>query len=370
MHILCMYDYTCTTCYVCTYHSLSLIVILQVNKSSTDFWESLKPTWTKCAGLPYKRWATSVAELDGKVYATVMHSEGGRIEPLMYDSRKNQWSVLPVVPYGHFSLVTVSDGKQLLAIGGMRDNNGVVEISNKVFLWNERHRKWTTPYPYMPTARCYCSSISHESSVIVAGGVTCLDPYIMTRAVEILHIKENSWFTKSHWRVVEPLPLEVFGVIPLIADGQLYIAVGYDDRHGSSTCNIVTASLRNLLQSSNKNTSSGQVWTKLPDMPYSSFSINHCQGRLITFSGSHEVEQPGEDNKNPVIESVPLIHVYNPYTKTWDCVGEISHNFLLGRSAHILKESKILFIGGLTGTLDKDDNIVTFCSILEVSSSH
>ena len=339
--------------------------MFQVNKSSSDFWNNLKLTWQQCAGMPYKYYASSVAELDGKVYVTVADSKFARFDPLMYDSNKNQWSTLPALPYVHFSLVTVPDRKQLLAIGGMVDNNGVIETSNKVFLWDKENRKWTTPYPNMPTAQFRCSSISHGSTVIVAGGITCLDPWTMTRAVEVLHIKERRQFTESHWSVVEHLPHVVYDAIPLIANDRLYIAVGFNE-DDISTCNIVTASLPELLQSSNKNTSSGQVWNKLPDIPYSSLSINHYQGRLIIFSGGHRVEQPSKDN--PVCKSVPLIHIYNPYINTWDCVGEIPYEYLLGKSVHI-KDNKILFIGGLTGTYSNanDDDIASTCLMLTLS---
>ena len=339
--------------------------MFQVNKSSSDFWNSLKVTWQQCADLPNKYWATSVAELNGKVYATVVSSKSACVYPLVYDSNKDQWSSLPVLPYGNFSLVTVPDRKQLLAIGGSVKNNGVVEITSKVFLWDEENRKWTTPYPNMPTARCRCSSISHGSTVIVAGGVTCSDPWTMTRTVEVLHIKERSLFTKSHWSVVEQLPLVVDESIPLIVDDKLYIAVGYNEKGGPSTCNVVTASLPELLQSSNKNTSSSQVWSKLPDMPYSS-TINHYQGHLITFGGGYLIKQ--SNNSNLEMQSVPLIHIYNPDTMTWDCVGEIPHGYSLGRSVHI-RENKFLFIGGLTGKHNrtKDDNIITTCSILTLS---
>ena len=229
--------------------------------------------------------------------------------------------------------------------------------------WDEMNRKWTTPYPNMPTARFYCSSISHGSTVIVAGGVTCWDPWTMTRTVEVLHIKEHGLFTKSYWSVVEPLPHFVRNAVPLIVNDELYIAVGYDKRIGASTCNVVTASLPELLQSSNKNTSSDQVWYKLPDMPYSSVSINHYQGRLITFGERYPIEQP--DTGKAVYTSVPLIRIYNLNIHTWDCVGEIPHGFLLGRSVHIA-ENKILFIGGLIGTYhtNKDDDIITSCTIL------
>ena len=340
--------------------------MFQVNKSSSDFWNSLKLTWQQCADLPEKCWAKSVAELDGKVYAAVLDSKGGYVTPLMYESSKDQWSWLPNLPCAHFSLVTVPDRKQLLAIGGMVGNiNGMIKITNKVFVWDEENRKWTTPYPNMPTARCLCSSISHGSTVIVADGVTCINPLTMTRAVEVLHIKEHSLFTKTHWGVVEQLPHVMFDAIPLIVEDKMYFVAGYSDVVGS-TCNVVTTSLPELLQSSNRNTSSSQVWNKLPDMPYSSISINHYQRHVITFSEGHKVEQPDKDK--PVAQSIPLIHIYNPDTRSWDCVGEIPHGYLLGRSVHIRK-NKLIFIGGLTGTHDvsKDDDMIITCSILTLS---
>ena len=93
------------------------------------------------------------------MYVTMLGSRDAYYKPLMYDSNKDLWSSLPALPYVHFSLVTVPDRKQLLAIGGMVDYIGVDETSNKEFLWNEENRKWTTPYPYMSTARFHCSSI-------------------------------------------------------------------------------------------------------------------------------------------------------------------------------------------------------------------
>ena len=333
-----------------------------MNKSSSDFWNNLKLTWQQCADLPDKCCATRVAELDGKVYVSVYSGRGGYSFPLMYDSNKDQWSTLPDLSCGYFSLVTVTEKKQLLVIGGLTNNNGVIEESNKVFLWDEKYKKWLTPYPNMPTARHYSSSISHGLTVIVAGGITCYDPFTITRAVEVLHINDNN-LHDSYWSVVEQLPLVVYEAIPLIVNDKLYIAQGYEKNPGSSTRNVVTASLPELLQSSNNNTSSSQVWSKLPDMPYSSHSINHYQGHLITFNGDRKVERPDEDK--PVWELVPLIHIYNPDTNTWDCVGDISHGYLLGKSIHI-RENKILFIGGVTGThaTDKDDDIMTTCSIL------
>ena len=225
--------------------------------------------------------------------------------------------------------------------------------------------KWTTPYPNMPTARCFCSSISHGSTVIVAGEVTCWYPWTMTRAVEALYTNEPSKTTKSHsqWSVVEQLPHVVRNAIPLIIKNELYLAQGYD-KVPFGTCSVVTASLPELLQSSNKDTSSSQVWNKLPDMPYSSYSISHYQGRLITFGGSHKVERP--DGDKLVVQSIPMIHIYNSETKSWDCVAEIPQAYLLGKSIHT-QENTILFMGGLTvkySRRNNDDMVMTCFSLV------
>ena len=309
-----------------------------------------------------KCWATSVTELDGRVYITTQGDRTDYVNPMMYDSYKDKWSVLPILPHARFSLVAVPYKKQLLAIGGVSGS----EVSNKVFAWDENNKKWTTPYPDMPTARYGCCSISHGSAVIVAGGITCYNPLTLTGVVEVLHINEHSGsLSKSYWSEVEQLPYAVYELVPLMIDDNLYIAVGNDD--DGSTCNIVTASVPELLQSGVKNTTrSGKVWHKLPDMPYSSWSINHYQGRLIIFTGDHRVEQPGQSE--PTWELLSQIHVYNPNTKSWDLIGDVPYNYLMGKSVHI-RENILLFISGVIGThlIGKGDDMLTTCTTLTLT---
>ena len=77
---------------------------------------------------------------------------------------------------------------------------------------------------------------AHGSTVIVAGGITCWKTWTMTKAVEVLHIKEYNLFNKSHWSAVEQLPNVVNKAITLmIADDKLYIAIGYNEKYGPST---------------------------------------------------------------------------------------------------------------------------------------
>ena len=78
------------------------------------------------------------------MYVAIAHS----FYPLVYDSHEDKRSSLRKLPYLWFSLVAVHHSKQLLAIGGALDS----VISNKVFVWDGNYKKWTTPYPDMPTA--------------------------------------------------------------------------------------------------------------------------------------------------------------------------------------------------------------------------
>ena len=289
-----------------------------------------------------------------------MDGSGSYSDPFVYDFNEDSWTVMPTLPCARFCLVTVHDLKQLLAIGGFSNCNGVVEISDKVYLWDSDRNIWVTPYPDMPTGRSTCSGICHGSNVIVVGGNTCLDALTITNAVEILHIN-GSRLSDSHWSTVEWLPYSVYCAVPLIIDNSLYVAAGYD-RDNQCTYGVVTASLDQLLQSS-ATKSSGQVWKKLPDMPYPSFAINHYQGHLIIFTGDQLVEKPDEDK--PIFQLIPLIHIYNPDTSSWNYVGSVSHGYYIGRSVHV-KDDKILFIGGLIGMHDpcNNDDLIASCTLL------
>ena len=289
-----------------------------------------------------------------------MRSDGGFPYPYKYDSNKNRWSSLPALSCIQFTLVTIPTLKQLLAIGGLQDS-GVI-ATDKVFVWEGE--KWTTPYPNMPTARFQSAAIHYQSKIIVAGGVIKSGPpRLMTRAVEVLHIDKNH-LSNSYWSVVEQMPYISNQPGPLLIDDKLYITVGFNKIDQSQT-DIAVVSIPALLQD-HTYASGGQIWEKLPDLPYPSPSINAYQKRLVTFGGVRLVEQP---NGNPAKwQMIPLIHIYNPDTKSWDCVGEIPHGYYLGRSVHI-GGNKILFVGGTIGkyVTDSNDDLVTTCSLLTIT---
>ena len=319
----------------------------------------MKPNWKKHTHLDEKCWINSVAELDGNVYMTVRTYNGSSTDPYVYNVKEDKFSKLSALPLKHhyFSLVAVHKIKRIMAIGGVIG----YEMSNKVFTLNDN--SWSNEeYPDMPTARSRASSISYESSVIVAGGITEAKSLTITKAVEVLKIHDRQWY------VVDPLPYVVYDAIPLIIGDSVYFGVGYDDYiningRDDSTRNIVKASVSDLLKRNDENMVGKSPWKKLPDMPYSSWSINHYKNRLIAFTGDSLVQPSDKDET--VCQNVPLIYIYNPNTFTWDCVDDLSGtiDIYLGRSIHI-NENTILFMGGIAGKHESYDDIVTACYTL------
>ena len=299
------------------------------------------------------------------MYISIKGSQCAYLNPLVYTSSQNRWSELPPLPHARFSLCAIPSKNQLLAIGGVYVVDGTVNITNSVYTWNEGDNNWVTVYPGMPTSRWNSSSIGTESAAVVASGVTCLDPFTITRAVEVLHV--NEYAPDSYWSVVEQLPHMIYEAIPLIINDDIYIASGNDKGKGGSSCSVVSATLSDLLQSSNTTTcAGGQVWKKIPDMPYCSYAINHYKGNLITFTGDCMVELPDEDDA--VCKLIPLMHLFNPDTDSWDYVDNVTHGYFLGRSVHLTPD-KLLFIGGLTGKhyLGNRDDLVSSCLMLSIT---
>ena len=312
----------------------------QFNRSSSVFWNNFNQTWQQCPRTPEKCFVTSVTEMDGKVYVSALLSY--KFAPFMYDIEKKQWSPMPTISRDYYVLVAVHSKRHLLAIGGSIDD--VDTLSNEICLWDEKHKEWVVQYPNMPTPRCSVTSICYHSAVIVAGGITCWSPWTLTRVVEVLYINDTS-LSDSYWSTVEQLPCVIYAGIPLLCDDTMYISSCIDcDDHHQNTFTVLTASVPKLLKSNNNNTSGNSLWNKLPDVPYSSHSMTCYQGRLIAFTG---FEVPTKSVS--LYKLVPLIHIYNPDTLSWDCVGSISFGYALGRSVYI-GENIILFLGGLTGT--------------------
>ena len=323
----------------------------QFNRSSSTFWSGFNQKWQQFPRIPVKCYVTSVTEVDGKVFVSALVDDPCQFSSFMYDINKKQWSSLTLLSKQYYVLVAVHSKKHLLAVGG--SVVGVGSMSNEVLLWEEQNQQWLMQYPGMPTARCSVTAICYCSAIIVAGGITRFSPWNVTRVVEVLHINDSS-LCDSYWSTVEQLPHGIYAAIPLLCDHTLYISSFIDCEYlHYNTFTLLAVSVPKLLNSnSNNNSSNNTLWNKLPDPPYFSYSMICFQSHLITFTGFYLVEGQHKYVHMPISEKLaPMIHIFNPDTMSWDCVGHVSCEYALGRSVYIGKDS-ILFMGGLTGVLN------------------
>ena len=295
--------------------------------------------------MPEECFVTSIAEMDGKVYVAAI--DKSQFSSFMYDIKAENWSPLPILRMSYYNLIAIHNKKHILAVGGSRG----IYTTNEIHLLDEEHQNWIILYPNMPTSRFSITGVCYHSTVIAAGGVTQWRPWTLTRVVEVLHIDDRS-ISDLQWSTVEQLPHLIYGAIPLLCNDDLYISsiFDYSNLQDNNTLTIFTVSVPELLKSKKTDNVTSSVWKKMPDVPYSSYSLNCYQGRLVTFTGFHLVEEP--IGNVPVLKLAPMIYMYNPNTLSWDCIGYVSCGYLLGRSVCI-GDNKILFMGGMTGTYEE-----------------
>ncbi len=131
---------------------------------------SMKMEWSRCADLPQGMTLGCAVVLDGKVYYG-----GGNTSPddtysthiRVFDfTSSKQWSTLPTVSYGCFSLAVLRG--QLVLVGGW-DAAARKNIS-RLLVWDARLSTWTRSLPPMPTARSEPAALGYNEYLLVAGG--------------------------------------------------------------------------------------------------------------------------------------------------------------------------------------------------------
>ena len=122
----------------------------------------------------------------------------GQTSTYCYQPSDDNWTTLPPPPVKQFGLGQFN-GK-LVAIGGQIEKNGCMHITDEVYTYEEKSRKWKHTIPPMPTARFDSGVLSLQSVLVVAGGE--IEDKTHTKAVEVLKIGEKpdglQWF-KVHY---------------------------------------------------------------------------------------------------------------------------------------------------------------------------
>ena len=322
--------------------------------------------WDQVDNLTDKSMSTCVVELDGKVYAVLENTSARFLNVRMYSCEANAWTSLPPLQYGGASLAVIPNKGQLLAIGGIyHPDTNCSNISKKLYMWDEKYETWLTVYPDMPTPRCYCCSVGHKSMVIVAGGTVQYEGHRNTDAVEILMAHDTNP-RESRWFAVKSMPTLLYQyMVPVVIADTLYIGCGFRKGLPFSTFNIVSAHIPTLLKSTNRDMH--PTWNRLPELPYTSFSISQFDGCLVAFGGEQvDVTAPRRLDGGHRLNPVPLIYVYKPATHDWEQVGEIPFAYSMGCAVR-LQENKIMFVGSfIDPSCVTDKDLMTTCPCVTI----
>ena len=245
-----------------------------------------------------------------------------RHDVLWYETRNDQWSVLPSCPVRFFGLGQLS-GK-LVTVGGW-DGRGAV---NHVYTYVQESQQWEKSIPPMPTTRLLPTVITYNSSIAVCGGGG------VVRVVEVFNSESAQWHT------VAPLPIACVYMQHTIINDTCYLGGG-EIPYMFSSRSIMCPSLPSLFQSSSpheQQTSAQQqsVWTVLPDMPLYHNALANMGGTLLALGGDESTSSPPSD----------AIHAYSSSTKAWVKIASLPQA-CSSATAELLPSGEVMLIGGV-----------------------
>ncbi len=296
----------------------------------------MRSEWSRCADLPQGKFVGYAVVLDGKVYYG-----GGRTSPdgtastqiCAFDfTGSKQWSALPIVPYGSFSLAVFRG--QLVLVGGWDAANSS-ELTSQLLVWDAHSSTWNRSLPPMPTARCWPATLGYNEYLLVAGGS---DGRKALDIVEILNGDTREWFKAS------PLPVAGHSFKTAYHKGDWYLMGG--DVH-SSYYSVVHTSVRTLIDTAQgRQQPSPSVWASLPDLPVENSPLAIWGGALVALGGV-----VAEQATNKIVSRSSNIHAYCPHTNNWYHIGDMPTQ----GCAHTVVSfptGELLVIGGRTDAED------------------
>lgn len=183
---------------------------------------------------------------------------------------------------------------QLTTIGGIsRDQTRTNRLYSLV---GRSNKEWEELYPPIPTHRVCSAALNTPTHLIVAGGRDRAE----LCTIEVMSRENYQWSQAAN------LPEPMGSLQMVLCLGQLYICMQQV---------FYSYSLEKLLQSSYEapDTSNGNRWTKLTDIPtYSGYCLSCLGDELVVVGGCNDNDK-----------ETAAIHGYDPDTATWLAKGEM-----------------------------------------------
>ena len=291
----------------------------------------LKLEWSDGPPAPFATCGYSVA-VSGEI---VYYADGnlGSHKVLMFNSRREQWRVLPECPKQFFSIAVVNG--QLTAVGGRQSDKATNTLLS---LPQDRpgvfQQKWIKQFPPMTYCRNFPAVTTTDTSLIVAVG---RGPDEKKAPVEVMDIQTLQWST------VASLPLPLWQATATICVGRLYIGGGFTSGIGNATKSVVMCEVKDLLQPQSLATrlglsSSPSVWKEVAPLPVMFSSLVTLQGQLLAVGGSTTWQNA--DSTSDVMQ-------YDATTNSWKVVSQMKmkRNYCF---AAVLPNNTLMVCGGDT----------------------
>ena len=215
-----------------------------------------------------------------------------------YNITSEKWSKLPPYRALEFAMAVIKN--QLVLVGGSESGGH----SSKVGVLRTESKKWTHPYPEMPTARSQCSAVFYNEWLVVAGGMG--DGDVRLSSVEVMNTDTKQWCasppTLAPWRSMKTA----------IVDDSCFFMGGYTDAP-SLTTKVYSVSLPGLIsQLCSGERSKHDVWKEIPGLQTTCSTPLSINGSLLAVGGMDKDGKP-----------VPAIHLYQPDNGEWVKVGDL-----------------------------------------------
>ena len=275
-----------------------------------------------------------------------------------YNLSLNNWTTLPLLPVGNFSLGQVN-GK-LVAVGGAYFVTALQKLSSDVIrVYNEHSQKWKQSIPPMPTARHFPGVLSLPSALIVAGGlfhprtqsflarIGSVYDFNLNIDLEYTGVVEIFKPDTSQWHKTDPLPTPCRNLSLTAIGNTCYALGGY--KSGSYLDQALHASIDTLLRNA---VPTDQTTTD--DKARSQHLISPAWQPLTDTPTTASIAAVLGKNLIAITDKKEDIMIYVPSSKSWEYVGKLPPHRNSSIVVTNMSQTEILlFIGkaGYKGTL-------------------
>ena len=260
--------------------------------------------------------------MQGMVYVESGNIMGdNKYKVMVYDIHLGEWATLP--PYKtHFFGMTVIDN-QLVLVGGIEVGGARSKVLGA---WKAASKEWVHPYPDMPTARFSCSAVTYKEWLVVAGGYSEKGDH--STSVIVMNTSNKQWSTAP------PLPMGWTEMKAAIVGDMCYFMGGFIN---GATKKVLSVSLPALISQLNHSKRGMKIWKEISELDVIQPAPLSINGSLFALGGWRD----GKD--------LPTIQLYQPETRKWLKVGDLSHPRSLCTSA-MINDREVMVVGGREGS--------------------